>query len=160
MKCFHVYHSCGLIGILVIFLIALGVLFTKTKIIICASNSLQGVRVLLVLKGSSYKRDDIVAIEGHPVDALSHQILAKRVIGMRQDSVIREGESLRVGTTRISPLLSHRSDGKALTPLQDQIIPEGYVFVAGDHLRSFDSRYQEFGFVSQNNIIGRAIPLW
>ena len=37
---------------------------------------------------------------------------------------------------------------------------EGYVFVAGDHPKSFDSRYDEFGLVNIENIQGRAIWWW
>ena len=58
------------------------------------------------------------------------------------------------------PLLDQTKDGKPLTPLRVEIVPEGYVFVAGDHLRSFDSRYEEFGLVSQQNLWGKAASTW
>jgi type IV secretory pathway protease TraF len=34
------------------------------------------------------------------------------------------------------------------------------VFVAGDHHRSFDSKYNEFGLVKRENIKGRSFALW
>lgn len=33
------------------------------------------------------------------------------------------------------------------TPLKSQKIPKGFVFVAGTHPQSFDSRYEEFGLI-------------
>lgn len=58
------------------------------------------------------------------------------------------------------PLLDKTRDGKPLNPLEISIVPEGCVFVAGEHPRSFDSRYQEFGLVHQSHVMGRALQLW
>jgi len=46
------------------------------------------------------------------------------------------------------------------SPIMDQIIPAGYVFVMGSHPDSFDSRYEEFGLVKTSDIEGKAIGLW
>ena len=35
-------------------------------------------------------------------------------------------------------------------------VPDHHVAVTGDHDLSFDSRYEEFGFVSKDNIVGKA----
>ena len=42
---------------------------------------------------------------------------------------------------------------------EEVTIPEGYVFVAGTHEDSLDSRYKEFGFVKVSDIKGKAMPL-
>jgi conjugal transfer pilin signal peptidase TrbI len=39
-------------------------------------------------------------------------------------------------------------------------IPSGFVFVAGTHPRSFDSRYQEVGLIAIERLEGLVIPLW
>jgi conjugal transfer pilin signal peptidase TrbI len=44
-----------------------------------------------------------------------------------------------------------------LTAIDSCVIPEGYVFVAGTHPDSFDSRYKEFGLVKVSDIKGKAI---
>jgi len=36
------------------------------------------------------------------------------------------------------------------------VVPKGHVAVLGDHVRSYDSRYQSFGFVSHQQIRGKA----
>jgi hypothetical protein len=37
-----------------------------------------------------------------------------------------------------------------------KMVPDKHVAVTGDHDRSFDSRYEDFGFVSKDNIVGKA----
>ena len=65
----------------------------------------------------------------------------------------------------IFPLLKQTKEGNLLTPLSvknipGEIIPTGYVFVAGDNPNSFDSRYEEFGLVPMEKIWGKAIATW
>jgi len=50
-------------------------------------------------------------------------------------------------------------DGRLLTPLKPGVIPEGKVFVMGEHERSFDSRYEELGLVPEEDLQGRLIAL-
>jgi len=51
-------------------------------------------------------------------------------------------------------------DGRALTPIQMQIIPEGTVFLYSPHRSSFDSRYAQLGLVPVSKLEGRVFPLW
>ena len=65
----------------------------------------------------------------------------------------------------IFPLLKQTKEGNPLTPLSvknisGEIIPPGYVFVAGDNPNSFDSRYEEFGLVPMEKIWGKAVFWW
>jgi signal peptidase I len=55
------------------------------------------------------------------------------------------------------PLLDRTTEGDPLTPLSAKVIPEGALFVLGDHPRSFDSRYEEFGLVKMENVWGKAV---
>lgn len=49
--------------------------------------------------------------------------------------------------------------GKPLSPIQGcSVVPPGHVLVAGDHPRSFDSRY--FGAIPIQSVVGEARPLW
>lgn len=50
--------------------------------------------------------------------------------------------------------------GRSLTPLTSGVIPKGFVFLKGDHERSFDSRYAELGLVHVKNLQGRVIGVW
>jgi len=51
------------------------------------------------------------------------------------------------------------TDGRKLHPIKAQVIPEGLVFLVGDHARSFDSRYQEFGLIPINELQGLVVPI-
>lgn len=51
-------------------------------------------------------------------------------------------------------------DGRTLTPLEPGIIPKGFVFLKGDHERSFDSRYAEMGLIHVKNLHGHVIGVW
>ena len=165
-----------------------GVLLTTTTHLgECASDSLQGVRYGLFVKTKSFERGSIVLIRGHlPQYDLPYPDLiqnkreiafVKRIIGMPGDSLSRDKERLCVASlpqihkpdspffsprSRIQslPLLDRTKDGRPLTPLKVDTVPPGYVFVAGDHVRSFDSRYEEFGLVPMDHLWGKAVIAW
>ena len=48
-----------------------------------------------------------------------------------------------------------------ITPVEgDFIIPRGFLYVAGTHPKSYDSRYKEYGLVPLKDIIGIACPIF
>jgi type IV secretory pathway protease TraF len=51
------------------------------------------------------------------------------------------------------------NSGNGITPTQDQVIPEGQVFLYSPHPKSFDSRYQEVGLVQVSDLEGTAIAI-
>jgi len=113
-------------------------------------------------------------------------VFAKRIAGMPGDLITRDKERLCISSRtqkdkpleltpvccshtqavndlsngQSVPLLDQTKDGKPLTPLRATIVPEGYVFIVGDHPRSFDSRYEEFGLVPQEKIWGKSKFTW
>lgn len=148
---------------------------TYTQLLEVTSESLEGVRYILVRKSNTIQRGDIVSIEGHHPLYVGEHIFTKRVVGLPGDQITNplRGSPLRGKTkkgltikakngsfTITYPLLERTKEGEILTPLPNQAIPEGYLFVVGDHPRSFDSRYEEFGLVSINNIYGKALLKW
>jgi conjugal transfer pilin signal peptidase TrbI len=145
----------GLIGFaLIAFLIT-----QQTQLLESCSDSLQGIRYILVLKGTSFKRGDIVSIKKHKVPYVKVTSFAKRILGLPGDQIIRNGEAIQIGSTIVS-LLKTTKEGRSLTALSFEVVPKGYVFVAGDHPRSFDSRYEEFGLVPIEKIYGKAMMTW
>lgn len=52
----------------------------------------------------------------------------------------------------LGPLYLTTLQNEPLTPISSSIIPEGKVFMAGDHPRSIDSRYEEVGLVDQATV--------
>ncbi|KAB2832453.1 MAG: signal peptidase I, partial [Caedimonadaceae bacterium] len=127
--------------------------------------SLDDVRYLLILKSTNIKRGDIVSIQGHTPQYVGDHIFTKRVVGLPGDRIIQNKTHLTLkaqnGAFSITlPLLMQTKEGQTLTPLSLEIVPQGYFFVTGDHLRSFDSRYEEFGLVSMEKIYGKAVLKW
>lgn len=72
-----------------------------------------------------------VAINGHVQGALLH---------------LKEGERLWRMGRRISDVE------------RDELVPQGHLWMMGTNPRSYDSRY--WGYIENEQIIGRAIPLW
>ena len=61
------------------------------------------------------------------------------------------GKTIYVGDMKIGEV----KKAKHLTPISARKIPEGYVFVAGTHPDSLDSRYEEFGLIPVQDIQGK-----
>ena len=102
--------------------------------------------------------------------------VVKKIVGVAGDSIVydREGnlwvktlwaKTLSVKTVWVGRQLKvgkqkkKSKDGRLLTPIKPGIIPEGMVFVMGDHERSFDSRYEEMGLIPVHALQGRVIAL-
>jgi type IV secretory pathway protease TraF len=106
-------------------------------------------KYFLTVKGLSFKKGCLVSISGHHAKYIGDLPLIKRVVGLSGDSIQPLLKDLKK-TTKC---------GKPLSVLSQNVIPEGYVFVTADNKDSYDSRYEEFGLVSTENIKGRAFVL-
>jgi len=142
-----------------------GWLTTYTQLLEVGSYSLEGIHYLLMVKGASIKRGDIVSIQGHIPQYIGNYNFTKRVVGLPGDQIIESQTHLTLkaqnGAFSITlPLLAQTKEGQPLTPLSHDVVPEGHIFVIGDHLRSFDSRYEEFGLVPLKKIYGKALLKW
>jgi len=138
---------------------------TYTQFLESVSESLDDVRYFLILKSSSIKRGDIVSIQGHTPHYVGDHIFTKRVVGLPGDWIIRNKTHLTLKAKNgafsiILPLLTQTKEGQPLTPLSLEVVPQGYLFVTGDHLRSFDSRYKEFGLVKREKVWGKGVLTW
>ncbi len=140
-------------------------LTTYTQLLETTSESLEGIHYLIVIKSSSIKRGDIVSLQGHAPQYVGDHSFTKRVIGFPGDQIIQSKTQLSVkaqnGAFVITlPLLEETKEGKTLRPLSLSTVPEGTFFVIGDHPRSFDSRYEEFGLVKKENVWGKSVLTW
>ncbi len=88
------------------------------------------------------------------------QRLIKQVLGKFQDHIQVESDNVWINEQWVGRAKTYSKTGKALNPIKPQRVPQNYFFVAGTHLDSFDSRYQEFGLLSRDRIIARAYPLF
>jgi conjugal transfer pilin signal peptidase TrbI len=117
-------------------------------------------KLFLTLKGSGFQKGDLVTIVGHPTPYYPNAHFTKHVKGIGGDQITTHHQKLYINDEEIGVLLARTIEGHPLTPQQAQVIPEGMLFVAASHDRSFDSRYLEFGLVPLNKVVGRTIVLW
>ena len=88
------------------------------------------------------------------------QKVVKQILGIDGDRVWYDSKGvLYVNEQMVGVPQLRATDGRRLTPLDAQIIPQGFVFLYAKHAQSFDSRYQEFGLVATSSLEGRVIPL-
>ena len=86
--------------------------------------------------------------------------LVKRVIAEAGETISYDKEgTLYVGTQEVGKPKHLSKTGQILTPIKEQVIPEGHVFLYAPHQDSFDSRYEELGLIHQNALQGRAVPV-
>lgn len=130
-----------------------------TMLLVAQSESLP-YRYFLLIKNSSVKKGDLIAIQGHPLADTSDIILTKRLIGLPGDKMSVHGQIMRLNQEWQGALHKQNSQGYPLTPLKVRTIPPGFVFVAGSHTGSLDSRYAEFGLVARRHILGKVYGLW
>jgi conjugal transfer pilin signal peptidase TrbI len=84
----------------------------------------------------------------------------KRIEGVAGDAVQREFRNIAVNGRGVGFAITHTSSGQPLNPIDPQTIPAGMFYVRGDHVESFDSRYQECGLVGRDQVIGKAHVLF
>ena len=109
--------------------------------------------VVVSVKTGDLARGEIIAFY------YNNKILVKRVMAVGGDQVIidDQGAVYVNGEKMEEPyLLEQRTDKGDLTyPI---VVPEGFAFVLGDNRGvSLDSRYEEIGMVSADQIVGRVI---
>ena len=95
----------------------------------------------------------------------------KKVIGTAGDSLFYDKQGnlwiarLNIRAPSQNALLkigkpkTESKDGRVLTPIKPGTIPEGKVFVSGNHERSFDSRYEELGLIPEKDLQGCLLAL-
>lgn len=148
-------------GILV-FILVLGLgncIHERTTLAINGSKSLEG-KYFFIIKSYGaplhLKEDDYVAFTHPWVPSL----IIKQVKGLPGDVVLHVSNKAFVNEQLIGPIFNLSRDQRTLTPGFQGIIPEGSYFVAGQHERSFDSRYAEVGLLTSENIYGKAYKIF
>jgi conjugal transfer pilin signal peptidase TrbI len=93
----------------------------------------------------------------HPQSAI---LVAKQVIGVAGDHIAIHDQHLYVNEQDYGLILETSKSGLKLHPISDGEIPEGYLFAYAPHQESFDSRYQEFGLISTEQVREVLWPLF
>jgi signal peptidase I len=105
-------------------------------------------------------KGEYAVIDGHDTRYIHDLKFIKKIVGTAGDKIAIKNNQILINQNPIGFLLKETQDNKPLTPIKEQIIPKDYVLVVGEHKRSFDSRYAEFGLVKLTHIKGRALAIW
>lgn len=126
------------------------------------TDSVSGV-VFLILKKEVPVKGELAAFYPPPNDFYKRHYFVKYVSGVAGDQVIRRGASFYINDgireTYVGDAKPRSRSGVALQASTGGLIPDGFVYVSTPHKDSFDSRYQQIGWISEASIMGRAIRL-
>lgn len=134
---------------------------TRYELSINVSNSLGGT-LYLVEKQVLPARNDYAAFlyQGDFIYQKNSHFL-KRVMGVAGDTVESKNHQFFVNGKPVGTALPVTSHGFAIEENDFQgVIPAGYYYMMGDHLKSLDSRYKVVGLVPSQIIIGRSFRLF
>lgn len=87
-------------------------------------------------------------------------LIAKRIAGVPEDFIAIRDSRVFINNIHYGYIQNRSPSGMSLSPIQEGEIPKGYVYVAGSHPSSFDSRYAEFGLVAISQLKERLWPLF
>ncbi|MDR1235384.1 MAG: S26 family signal peptidase [Holosporaceae bacterium] len=124
------------------------IVVTRIKIVFLKSESVS-FRVCMQVYNLRPEKGDLCAFN------FRGRRFVKYMVGVAGDEIRYVGKVIYVGTTKVGE--AKKTD--LLTPIPEGRIPESYVFVAGTHPDSLDSRYKEFGLVKETDVRGKVFGL-
>ena len=148
------------IWIFIVFMPMLIFVVFNTGIVFPISDSLKGYMFFSFPYFFDFKNNQFVIFEKYLITAEEKRRLLKEVIGLPGDKILIKENEMWVNDNKIGELLSKTSLGKNLSPNKEKIVPKDHLFVRGTDKQSFDSRYEEFGFVPFKDIQKKAVRLW
>ncbi len=125
------------------------------------TDSLPGVLYLVLKTEVPTTRGDLVAF--YPPENRFYpreMFFIKKAMGMPGDEVTRKGRDFYINGGYVATAKTRSRSGKPLRPGPAGVIPDGHYFVWTPHPDSYDSRYEDIGWISKDRIIGRAVRLF
>ena len=111
------------------------------RVIYNASSSLNGSVFIL-------QKRPVTTLQIGDLVVFKHVLFKDRLLLKRVSHL--EGEAYKAENT-----LLHEEEENRKTQVEAR-----HVAVTGDHIRSFDSRYERFGFIPKSTILGKAWKIW
>lgn len=140
-------------------------LTSRYQLALNVTHSLPQTLFLIEKKNHTVARGDYMAfrwVNGGPIP--NDIVVIKEVVGLVGDNVQhrqkRDGLWVEINGKAISLIKPFARNGAVLVPGITGAIPEKHYFVHAPHPDSLDSRYALTGFVSDTQMVGRAIPLF
>ncbi|MEX0914724.1 MAG: S26 family signal peptidase [Wenzhouxiangellaceae bacterium] len=125
------------------------------------TDSLPGVLYLVFKQATPDTRGDLVAFYP-PQNRFYPQgmVFIKQAMGMPGDEVTRQGQDFYINGEYIATAKTHSRSRQPLRPGPTGVIPDGRYFVWTPHPDSYDSRYEDIGWIFNDRVIGRAVRLF
>ena len=120
----------------------------------------QPYRVLAVLRGRAFDREDLIAFRfGGSRYYPAGTVFVKVVKGLPGDRLeTPEDHTVWLNGARLDSVRATDSTGRRVEPFRfEGVIPENAYFLYSAAPNSYDSRY--YGLVAKSQIIGRVVPL-
>ncbi len=118
-------------------------------------------RFFLIHKGEMPQRGEYIAFRWHGGGPYPAGVtFVKIVAGMSGDTVTRADRDFFVNATPVGQAKAVSRQGVPLELGPTGVLPAGRYYVRAPHPDSLDSRYQLTGWVSEDQIIGRAHALF
>ena len=122
------------------------------------TNSVDGY-LFLIVKSAVPEKGELVAFWPPENDFYQNIWFVKYMSGVAGDEVVRTDQSFYINGEYIGDAKKESKGGVALQPSNGGVLPKGYYFVSTPHEDSFDSRYEQIGWIPEENIIGRAFRI-
>lgn len=130
----------------ILYTILLAILSTQVKLLQLNSESIQ-YKYCVQLNNIEPEKGELCVFD------YRKYTFVKYLAGVEGDRVKRVEENVYINDELVCKIPSNNN----LTPIDDMVIPKGYVFVKGTHADSLDSRYKEFGLVKISSLKGKAV---
>ena len=126
-----------------------------------ASDSLPDHVFLLRKNDRGFHRNDYISFRWHGGGPYGAGVTFTKIVkGLPGDRVTFRGRDVYVNDEYIGTAKERAKTGQKLALGPDGVIPEGHYFVYAPNSDSLDSRYALTGWISQNAVRGRPVPLF
>ena len=113
-------------------------------------------RVPVVFVGDDFKIGDRVEFE-NPIETPWTSV--KIIKGLEGQVVTVDGQRVFLDGEYVATAKTHARDGRELEVTKGGVVPAGKAFVLGSHRDSWDSRYEEIGFIPLDGVLSKLYVL-
>lgn len=118
-------------------------------------------RLFLIKKGEPARRGELMAFQWQGGLGYAPGVtMIKKIAAAAGDVVVRKDRDFFVEGRRIAQAVTPIDKNKTLDVAPGGTVASEQYFVVASHPNSLDSRYRQFGTVAQQQVIGRAYPIW
>jgi len=119
-------------------------------------------RFFLIAKGEAVTKGDYVAFRWHGQGGfyVGQPTFTKKVIGVAGDVVTVKGQEVFINGQLVALAKQQSSTGKPMEVAHAKVLGKGEFFVYAPNPSSLDSRYSVVGYISNDDVIGRAFPIF